>query len=207
MVSSPTISTAPRASSGWATSVGLVLALASVSLGCATTLAPAQRQELETQIHDASYDQTIVASRDALTNLGFWIASSDVEGGLLSVTREVRTHDPRKALTLSILLPSAGDVYLGRFGWAVVNLLLWPTSIVWAAPYNYHLARRMTKVSGTSVFEDLGAERTRVRIALVGVPWDTEHYPVMIRRIHEEIARQLFLRAGEGLAERDAETE
>ena len=46
---------------------------------------------------------------------------------------------------------------------------------------------------------ELGPERTRLRISLRGIGYDANTYPVLIRRLQEEIERQLFIKAGDTL--------
>ena len=48
-------------------------------------------------------------------------------------------------------------------------------------------------------FEQVGDEKTRVRVTLTGVDWDAEKYPVTIRTLQEEMHRQLFLKEGDKL--------
>ena len=84
-----------------------------------------------------------------------------------------------------------------RYAWGIFDLLLWPFSIVWAAPSNYHLARtRKNEIQGTVALQELKPERTRMRITLKGMDWDTNKYPAVIRSLQEEIERQLFVKAG-----------
>ena len=107
--------------------------------------------------------------------------------------------NPKTALALSILAPF-GDFYMGRYGWALFDLLLWPFSVAWAAPSNYMMAKRdWREVTATLSFEDVAAKRTRVRITLTGIDWDAEKYPVTIRRMQEEMNRQLFIKGGDEL--------
>jgi hypothetical protein len=151
-------------------------------------------------VYTATYDRTFAATRDAFVNRDYVITASDFDGGVLIVGTEEPSHSPTTALVWSILLPPVGDGYLGRWGWAVVDLLLWPISIVWAAPSNYMIARgRRYEIEGNVSLEEVGSERTRSRISLVGIDHDVESYPVRIRDLQEEIERQLFLKAGDTL--------
>ena len=160
-----------------------------------------QRQRLETRLYDASYESVFPAARDAVVNHGWAITSADRDSGLLTVSGQIRVHDPRTALTLSILLPPAGDLYMDRYGWAIFDTLLWPYSILWCAPTNLRLARTRTETTGSVAFDVLGPDLTRTRISFVGMAWDSETYPVRIRRLQEEIDRQLFLREVQALAD------
>ncbi len=170
---------------------------------CASMLSSNQRQQLETKVYAAPYERTFAASRDALVNAGYLIAESDFDGGVISVSNQLRTHNPKTALIWSIFLPPVGDFYLERYAWGVVDLLLWPFSIAWAAPSNYMLAKkRMKEINGTFSFERLKPERTRLRITLTGVDWDVDKYPPLIRGLQEEVERQLFIKAGDTLGER-----
>ena len=47
--------------------------------------------------------------------------------------------------------------------------------------------------------QELKPGRTRVRITLKSVNWDTTKYPKLIRSLQEEIERQLFITAGNTL--------
>jgi hypothetical protein len=67
--------------------------------------------------------------------------------------------------------------------------------------------KRTVDVNGTFSFERLKPDRTRLRITLTGIDWDAEKYPTMIRRLQEEIERQLFIKAGDTLGERGPVTE
>ena len=178
-------------------------ALAGTALfaGCATPpLSPMQLRELETHVYDAPLKEVFAASREVLATHGVWIAESDFEGGLLTVSQTVPTHNPQTALTLSLVLPPAGDVYMDRYGWALLDLLALPYSILWAAPWNYQLARKQTRETrGPVFFEALGPERTRVRIHLMGGSKHSEDYSVQVRRLQEAIDRELFLKEGEEL--------
>ncbi len=168
--------------------------------GCATTLSPMQRREIETRVYEVPLKEVFAASREVLATHGFWITESDFEGGLLTVSQTVPTHNAQTALTLSLVLPPAGDVYMNRYGWALLDLLTWPYSILWAAPSNYRLAGSRTRdARGMVFFEALGSERTRVRIQLQGVSRSSEDYPVQIRNLQEAIDRELFLKEGEAL--------
>ena len=170
---------------------------------CATTpLSLSQRQQLETKSYRASYDLTFAACRDAFVNYGYVIESSDFNGGIISVKSERRRHNPRTALRLSAVIPAVGDFYMQRYDWAMLDLLLWPFSIIWAVPSNYHLARtRMVAIEGTVALQKLKPERTRVRLSLKGVDWDADKYPVLVRSLQEEIERQLFLKEGDKLGD------
>jgi hypothetical protein len=163
-------------------------------------LAPTQRQQLETKVFDASLKRTFAASRDAFVNRGYLITGSDFDGGVISVSQQVQARNPTTALSLSILLTPVGDFYMNRYAWGVVDLLLWPISIAWAAPSNFMIARsRMNDITGTLSFEPLKPERTRLRITLTGMKWDAEKYPVVVRDLQEEINRQLFIKEGDTL--------
>jgi hypothetical protein len=186
--------------SRWRPCVALLVLGSLLFASCATMLSSSQRQQLETKVYEAPFERTFAASRDAFVNRGYVILDSDFDGGLLSVSQQVLIHNPRTALTLSILLPPVGDFYMQRYGWSIFDLLLWPFSIVWAAPSNYLLARRrMKEVTGNLSFERLGEDRTRLRISLVGVVWDATDYPVLIRGLQEEVNRQLFIKEGDTL--------
>lgn len=205
-MSSSTTSTGPRASSAsprsrLSSAVGAAVCVSILALaGCLTPLSPSQRQDLETRTYQAPYEATFASCRDAFVNFGYVIESSDFGGGVLAVSNQKRRHNPNTALALSIVVPPAGDFYMQRFGWAILDLLLWPFSIVWAAPSNYQLARtRMVETRGTVSVEGLKSAGTRVRITVNGIDWDTKKYPVLIRSLHEEIERQLFIKAGDTL--------
>jgi hypothetical protein len=175
------------------------LILLGLLAACATHLSPTQRQQLETKVYAASYERTFAATRDAFVNQGFVLEESDFDGGILGVSTEIQPKNPNTALGLSLLSPF-GDAYMGRWGWAVVDLLLWPISIAWAMPSNYVIARsRWKEVDGNAAFEKLGPERTRLRVSLRGIPHDAEKYPVRIKRLQEEIERQLFIKEGDTL--------
>lgn len=162
-------------------------------------LSSTQRQQLETRVYPASYERTFAAARDTLINHGYAIGVSDFDGGVLSGKLRVLGSNPDTALALSILAP-IGDFYMGRYAWALVDLFLWPFSIAWAAPSNYMIAKRdWQEVTGTLSFEGVAAEKTRVRITLAGVDWDEKKYPVTIRRLQEEMNRQLFIKEGDTL--------
>ena len=174
---------------------------------CATPLSLSQRQQLETKTYRASYDLTFAACRDAFVNYGYVIKSSDFNGGTISVESERSRHNPRTALGLSIVIPPIGDFYMQRYGWALIDLLLWPWSIAWAAPSNYHLSRtRMVAIVGTVALQKLKPERTRVRLTLSGVDRDADKYPVLVRSLQEEIERQLFIKAGDKLGDEPQES-
>jgi hypothetical protein len=166
---------------------------------CATMLSPTQRQQLETRVYAAPFERAFAAARDTLINHGYAIGVSDFDGGVLSATLHVPTANPNTALALSILAPF-GDFYMERYAWALVDLLLWPISVAWAAPSNYMIAKRsFREVTATLSFEAVAEERTRVRITLTGVDWDAEKYPVTIRQMQEEMHRQLFIKEGDKL--------
>lgn len=179
---------------------GLSLVSVVLVVGCATLLSPNQRQQLETKVYEASYDDTFAACRDAFVNHGFIIDDSDHTGGIMAVSSQTRRHNPNTALALSIFLTPIGDFYMERYAWGIFDLILWPFSIVWAAPSNYFLARsRMTETEGTVAIQDLKPERTRVRITISSIEWDTKKYPALIHGLQEEIERQLFMKAGDTL--------
>ncbi len=172
------------------------VALAALALvACATPLSPSQRQQLETKIFRASYEETFAATRDAFFNSGYMIRESDFDGGVLSASQEVLAKDPKKVLAAAILVPPAADFYMGRYLWGIVDLLLWPWSIAWAAPSNDLMAANDWKeVHGTVSLERLKPDITRVRIALSGMTLDTEKYPAIVHRLQDEIERQLFMK-------------
>ena len=177
---------------------GLGLALLLV-LGCATNapLSPAQRQQLETRVVEADAATTFHAARDAILNLGFRVQSSDFNGGILVFESEVQGKDPGLAAGLSMIAP-LGDVYVGRYSRAPIDTLFWPVAWIWAAPSNYAEAKKdLILVHGTFTTQALGESRTRTRITLNGIPQSADSYPVIIRRIHEEVERQVFLRAAD----------
>lgn len=166
-----------------------------------TPLSQSQRQQLETKTYEASYGATFASCRDALVNYGYAIESSDYDGGVIAISQSRYLHDASTALALSTVLPPIGDFYMQRYGWAIFDLLLWPFSIVWAAPSNYQLARtRMEETEGTIAIQELRDDRTRVRVTLTGIPWDTNAYPLVVRSLQEEIERQLFIESGDTLA-------
>ena len=178
-----------------------VLLLAPLLLAaCITPLSSSQRQQLETKSYEADYDAVFFACRDAFVNYGYGIEGSDFDGGILVLSSEELRHNPNTALGLSIAVTPIGDFYMQRYAWGVFDLLLWPFSIAWAAPSNYHLARtRKNEVEATVALQKLMPNRTRVRITLKGKDWDTTKYPKVIRSLQEEIERQLFLTAGDTL--------
>ena len=168
---------------------------------CVTPLTSSQRQQLETKTYEAGYEATFFACRDAFVNFGYGIEESDFDGGILVLSSEVLRHNPNTALGLSIAAPPAGDFYMQRYAWGIFDLLLWPWSIAWAAPSNYHLAKtRKNEIEGTVALQELKPDRARVRISLKGIDWDTTKYPELIRSLQEEIERQLFIKAGDTLA-------
>ena len=177
----------------------LSLALIAIVVGCTTPLSSNQRQQLETRVYEAPYEATFAACRDAFVNHGYIIEDSDHSGGILAVSNQTRRHNPNTALGLSIV--GLGDFYMERYGWGIIDLLLWPWSIAWAAPSNYYLARsRMIETGGTVAIQNLKPERTRVRISISRIGWDTKKYPALIRTLQEEVERQLFMQAGDTLA-------
>ena len=175
-----------------------VVLAALVSLSCASPLSPNQRQQLETKVYAGSYERSFAATRDAFFNMGYAIEESDFDGGVLSVSQQILAKNPNTVLATSILVPPAADFYMGRYAWGIFDLLLWPWSIAWAAPSNYLMAMRDWKdVRGTVSFERLRHPvTTRVRIALSGITPDAKNYPALIRDLHEEIERQLFIKEG-----------
>ena len=173
-----------------------LLAASLLLAACATPLSSSQRQQLETKPYEAGYEATFFACRDAFVNFGYGAEESDFDGGILVLSSEVLRHNPHTALGLSIAAP-LGDFYMHRYAWGIFDLLLWPFSIAWAAPSNYYLARtRKNEVEATVALQELKPNRTRVRITLKSVNWDTTKYPKLIRDLQEEIERQLFITAG-----------
>ncbi len=167
---------------------------------CATPLSSSQRQQLETKTYEAGYEDTFFACRDAFVNFGYGIEESDFDGGILVFSSEVLRHNPNTALGLSIAVTPVGDFYMQRYAWGIFDLLLWPFSIAWAAPSNYYLAKtRKNELKATVALQELKPDRTRVRITLKSVNWDTTKYPKLIRSLQEEIERQLFITAGNTL--------
>lgn len=169
--------------------------------GCTTTaLAPIERQRLETRTYPKSYGDTYAACRDAFVNFGYMIEASDYDGGVLVVSSELRLRDPGRALGLSLVLPPAGDIYTRRYNWVLLDLITWPFSILWSAPSNFRHARdEIAEIEGNVVLQDLGQDRTRVRITLAGLERDAGRYPLMVRALQEEVERQLFLHEGDTL--------
>jgi hypothetical protein len=164
-------------------------------------LSPVQRQQLETRVYPATYERTFAAARDTLINHGYAIGVSDFDGGVLSAQLQVLVYNPNVALGLSII-PPIGDIYVGRYGWAIVDipLMLILVPFFYAPPINYMKAKRTYRdVRATLSFEAVGEEKTRVRITLTGVDWDAEKYPVTIRMMQEEMHRQLFIKEGDKL--------
>ena len=171
----------------------LLLAAATVS-GCRATLTPNQRQELETRVVAAPLEDVFAAVRDTVINAGYEIIESDYRGGMLGFQRDVQVYSPGAAAGMSIFLAPAGDIYLHDYGWIFIDTLFWPLSGLWAAPRNYATARdSVVNERGNVSFKELAARSVRFRISLHGVEWDTEHYPYTIRRLHEEVERQLLL--------------
>jgi hypothetical protein len=178
-------------------------ALLSLTLltSCVTMLSPVQRQQLETRVYPASYERTFAAARDTLINHGYAIGVSDYDGGVLSAALQILEYNPNLALGLSII-PPIGDIYVGRYGWAIVDLplMLILLPFFYAPPINYMKAKRTWRdIKATLSFEEVGEEKTRVRITLTGVDWDAEKYPVTIRQMQEEMHRQLFIKEGDKL--------
>lgn len=166
---------------------------------CVTTLSPTQRQQLETHVYVASYERTFAATRDAFVNAGYLIVDSDFNGGVIAVSTSVRRKQPNTALGLSVVAPF-GDVYMERYGWAVFDTFLFFVSWIWAMPSNYMIARNSwDEVGGNVSFEQLGPERTRLRISFRDMSHDAKTYPVLIRRLQQEIDRQLFMKEGDTL--------
>jgi hypothetical protein len=168
---------------------------------CTTMLSPMQRQQLETRVYPAGYQPTFAAARDTLINFGYAIGVSDFNGGVLSASLQVLEYNPNLALGLSII-PPIGDIYVGRYGWAIVDipLMLILLPFFYAPPINYATAKRSWKdVKATLSFEAVAEERTRVRITLTGVDWDADKYPVTVRQMQEEMHRQLFIKEGDKL--------
>jgi hypothetical protein len=115
----------------------------------------------------------------------------------------VLEYDPNLALGLSII-PPIGDIYVGRYGWAIVDLplMLILVPFFYAPPINYMKAKRSYRdIRATLSFEQVGEEKTRVRVTLTGVDWDAEKYPVTVRTLQEEMHRQLFIKEGDKLGD------
>ncbi len=176
------------------------LVAALLGTGCAMRsagLSAPQRQQLETRVVEAPVTTTFHAARDAILNLGYRVQSSDFQGGVLVFTGEIPGKDPVLAAGLSTLAP-IGDLYVGRTKRAAIDTVFWPVAWIWAAPSNYHAAKKdRIAVHGTLTTQRLGETRTRTRVTLSGVPQGAESYPLIIRSLYEEIERQVFLRAAD----------
>ena len=109
----------------------------------------------------------------------------------------VPRYDTTTAVTLSIVIPPVGDFYVDRPVAMIFDTLFWPFSVVWAPPINYVKARdERREIEGNVSFDRVTENQTKVRITLNGVSWDIETYPPTIRRLHDEMERQLFLKTG-----------
>ncbi len=174
----------------------LPLVLASCA---APILTPDQRQQVETQVHEASYDETFRAARDTMVNQRFVITESDYGSGVMTVNRAEGIYNPQLALGLSFVAP-AGDIYVGRYHVALLDTICLPIAWLWAMPVNYRAAKnQVEKITGNISLERLGDENTRVRVTFHGIPWNTEEYPPRIKFMHERIGRQIFIKKADRL--------
>ena len=78
--------------------------------------------------------------------------------GLEEVPNEAKVKDPVVAGALNIL-PGFGNFYLGggtrhkdQMAWGVVNLLLWPLSVVWGVPKAAIDAGNINKISAAEYY-------------------------------------------------------
>ena len=161
--------------------------------GCATSrTSPLQRQAIETHYVDGDYPTIFRATRTAFQNEGFMIEQSEFESGFLSLSGEVKDKSTGLALGLGVL-PGGGSFYTGNPLLGVVDLVLWPFSILWDGPVAaFHAHRSRKEVRVTVTFVDLG-ERSEIRTGFRREQLDGD-YAIELRRLYAEIQRQVMLR-------------
>lgn len=67
----------------------------------------------------------------------------------------IERKDPTTAAALNVL-PGFGDIYTGEWGAFVLDLLLWPVSIVWAVPQGAITAKNINKKYTVAYYENGG---------------------------------------------------
>ncbi|MFN7950126.1 MAG: hypothetical protein U0610_00220 [bacterium] len=185
---------APRFRAGRVRAAALVVvASAAVCLaGCAKQMTPMQRQALETTYIDAPLPDVFRATRTAFQNEGYTVEQSELASGFLQFSRGVRTKSTGTAFALGFL-PGGGSFYVGNYGLGVLDLLLWPFSVLWDPAVSAAAAsdaKRDVKVSVTMV--ELGA-RTELRAGFADADFDDE-YGIFLKRVYAEVQRQVMLR-------------
>lgn len=75
---------------------------------------------------------------------------------------EVKEKDPTTAAVLNIL-PGFGDFYNGNPGYGVVNLLLWPASILWAPVGGVSGAEEVNYYASKAYVDDLETRKKKLK--------------------------------------------
>jgi len=170
----------------------VLLGLSVGAAGCAMQPTPLQRQALETTYIEAPLIDVFRATRTTFQNEGYTVEQSELASGFLQFSRDVRTKSTGTAFALGFL-PGGGSFYVGSYGLGVLDLLLWPFSVLWDPAVSAAAASEMTrpvKVSVTMV--DLG-QRTEIRAGFAGADLG-EEYGIFLKRVYAEIQRQVMLR-------------
>jgi len=151
-----------------------------------------ERQALETEYFDGEFKSVFIAIRSTFQNEGFIVEQSDLPTGLLVLSKDYRYKNAKTASVLAVL-PGGGAIYVGSYGLAVLDILLWPYSVAWEIPIVATKARGMTKentVSATLV--DLG-DKVEVRTTLAGKKVDAQ-YVVSLKRLYADARKQMMIR-------------
>jgi hypothetical protein len=163
-----------------------------LSTGCAARVSPLQRQALETSYINGEYNTIFRSTRTAFQNEGYLVEQSEIASGFLQFSKEIPDKNAGLAFGLGFL-PGGGSFYVGSYDLGVLDLLLWPISIVWDAPISAARAsksRRFVRASVTMV--DLG-DQTEIRTGFSGEDVD-EEYAIALKRLYAEIQRQAMIR-------------
>jgi hypothetical protein len=153
---------------------------------------PLQRQAIETTYIDGEYKDIFRATRTAFQNDGYIVEQSEFESGFLQFSREVPDQNAGLAFGLGFL-PGGGSFYTGSYVLGVVDLLLWPFSVIWDAPIAAAKASKSRKTVRASVtMVDLD-QRTEIRTGFAGENVD-EDYAIGLKRLYAEVQRQVMLR-------------
>jgi len=171
----------------------LLLVILSPSLALSAEKRGLERQSLETQYFEGDLKQVFIAIRTTFQNEGFLVEQSDLPTGLLVLSKEFRNKSAKKASVLAIL-PGGGAIYVGSYGLAVLDILLWPYSVAWEIPIVATKARGMSKVNTVNAtLIDLGDSKIEVRTILAGKKVNAE-YVTTLNRIYADARKQMMIR-------------
>jgi hypothetical protein len=167
---------------------------------CAThQLTGLQRQSLETVYIDGEYKTIFRSVRTVFQNEGYSVEQSDLESGFIQFIGHIPEKNPKTAAALGIL-PGGGSFYVRSYGIGLVDLLLWPFSIIWDPLIAASKARHMKKEVKASVTLTEMGQQTEIRTGFYGIDSSkVSEYGIMLKRVYADVRKQTMMREGKSV--------